>query len=43
MTKINILTELIATLADTLRHGDLTGHLHAWWQIATRAHAIGQE
>ena len=29
------MTELIATIADALRHGDWRGHLRAWWQVVT--------
>ncbi len=30
---VNILTELIASLRDTWRTGDLRGHLQAWWWV----------
>ncbi len=27
--------ELLATIQDAARHGDLRGHLRAWWEVVT--------
>ncbi len=30
-----MIRELLATLADAMRYGDMAGHLRAWWSVAT--------
>lgn len=35
LSVMKLIRELIATLFDTLKTGDLIGHLRAWWQVAT--------
>jgi len=32
---MNILKELLTMLLDSVKHGDLTGHLRAWRLVAT--------